>query len=61
MPANGYHRGWDANGGSEGGVPPSWGDRRHAAARGGMAPWREHGGFPVRLRMPTPSANVSDQ
>ena len=25
-------------GGSEGGAPPSWGDRREATARGGLAP-----------------------
>ena len=33
-----HMRGWDSNGGCEGGVPPSWGDRSEAKARGGLAP-----------------------
>ena len=33
-----YRDGWDANGGFEGGAPPSWGDRSKAKARGGLAP-----------------------
>ena len=31
-------RGGIRTGGSEGGAPPSWGDRRTAKARGGLAP-----------------------
>ena len=38
IPTNGRRRGWDANGGSEGGAPPSRGDRRDAPARGGWPP-----------------------
>ncbi len=30
--------GWDSNGGFEGGIPLSWGDRSEAEARGGRAP-----------------------
>ena len=37
-------------------MPPSWGDRSHAKARGGMAPLVGVRGSHARLRIPTPSA-----
>ena len=48
-PAKDSRRGWGSNGGSEGGGPPSWGDRSEAEARGGI----------TRRRMPTLSAILS--
>ncbi len=59
VPTNGRRTGWDSNGGSEGGAPPSWGDRRHATARGGWPPGGSTEVTSVRLRMPTPSAIAS--
>ncbi len=40
----GWRRGWDSNRGSEGDVPPSWGDRSEAEARGGRPPSGSVGG-----------------